>query len=76
MITADPKDFTVDLVTREVRHKSGAAVCFREYQTEAEWRLSRVGSLICPDLFQGLHKDLLAAAKHAAIAAGMKHRKP
>jgi hypothetical protein len=76
MAAGNPKDFTVDLASREVRHKSGAVVSFGEYPTQAQWLLSRVGDIRKPDLFKGLHAELLAGAKTAALAAGMTHQKP
>jgi hypothetical protein len=75
MTMAESKDFIVDLATREVRHGSGAIVSFSEYPTEAQWLVSRVGGISNPEHFQGLHAELLAGAKKAALAAGMTHRK-
>jgi hypothetical protein len=76
MITADPRDFTVNLRTREVRHKSGAIVTFFQYPSYTEWRMADSGSIHNPKLFGGSPRELLRTAKEAALAAGMTHRKP
>jgi hypothetical protein len=72
MTKPDPTDFTVDLVTREVRHKSGAAVSYYEYPEPADW-LSAPGSTLNGHLFDGPLDEL---AKRAALAAGMTHQRP
>ena len=62
MSTIDPKDLTIDVKTRTVRHSSGAEVKFA------------LGSRVVihnGDLFAGPEAELVAAEKRAAIAAGM-----
>jgi hypothetical protein len=76
MISVDPKDLTVDLATRTVRHKAGAMVTFYQYPSESEWLSADVGIIQNPGLFEGSRTELLRAAKEAALIAGMKHRKP
>ena len=62
MSTIDPKDLTIDVKTRTVRHSSGAEVKFP------------LGSRVVVHngyLFTGTEAELVEVAKRAAIAAGM-----
>lgn len=76
MITPNPKDFTVDIGARKVHHKSGAAVSFDEYETESDWLATDVCRVHNPDLFPGPSDEFARGAKEAAIAKGMKCRRP
>ena len=70
-------DFIVDLDDRNVIHKpSKILFSFYEYSNEDDWRSSE--SVVYRDNpdFQGDRMELAAAAKKAAIVAGMKARKP
>ena len=64
MSTIDPKDLTVDVKTRTVRHSSGA---------EVKLPLGSRVVIHNGDLFTftGPEAELVEAAKRAAIAAGM-----
>ena len=77
MMTVNTSDFTVDLAARAVRHaKSGVVVWFYEYENPREWLKADSVNIRNPHLFDGDINDLAAAAKRAALAAGMTHRKP
>jgi hypothetical protein len=75
MLTKD-SDFAVDLEAREVRHSSGVVISFGEYTTEADWLATDAVNLRNPDLFPGDVNELAAAAKRAALAAGMRRTAP
>jgi hypothetical protein len=62
MPSIDPKDLTVDVKTRTVRHSSGA---------EVKLPLGSRVVIHNGDLFTGPEAELVEAAKRAAIAAGM-----
>lgn len=77
MMTVNNNDFTVDLAERAVRHtKSGVVVWFYEYENSGNWLEADSVNIGNPDLFDGDINDLAAAAKRAALEAGMTHRKP
>jgi hypothetical protein len=70
-------DFMVDVRDRTVIHKpSKILFSFYEYRTEDDWETSQ--SVIYRDNpdFTGDRLELAAAAKRAALANGMKARKP
>ena len=72
-----PDDFDVDLSERRVVHKkSGIWFEFYEYANEEDWR--RTDSVIFRDnpRWEGDRRALAAAAKQAAISAGMTARVP
>jgi hypothetical protein len=72
-----PDDFDVDLLERRVVHrKSGIWFEFYEYADEADWL--RTDSVIFRDnpRWEGDRRALAAAAKRAAISAGMTARVP
>ena len=75
MITPDPKDFSVDLSAREVRHKSGAVVSFSEYVSYVDWKTSDSGKIRNADRFEGPDTELLRVAKEVALRSGMTHKK-
>src|SRR5262249_26251643 len=60
--TIDPKELTVDVKTRTVRHGSGA---------EVKLPLGSRVVIHNGELFSGPDAELVEAAKRAAIAAGM-----
>jgi hypothetical protein len=70
-------EFDVDLYERKVTHRpSGIWFSFYEYQNEADWlKTDSVFYRENPD-WDGDRSALAASAKAAAIAAGMKARKP
>jgi len=77
MMTVNTSDFTVDLAERAVRHtRSGVVVWFYEYENPGDLLEADSVNIRNPDLFDGNINDLAAAAKRAALAAGMTHRKP
>jgi hypothetical protein len=76
MLRPDPKDFAVDLVTRRVRHNSGAAVVFPTYLLEVDWLKSESVTIENGGLFRGPEEELAKGALRAALAAGMGHRVP
>ncbi len=68
-----PDDFDVDLSERKVIHKdSGIWFSFYEYPNEDDWE--RTDSVIYRDNpdWVGDRRELAAAAKHAAMARGMR----
>jgi len=69
-------DFAVDLDAREVRHSSGAIVTFREYESRDEWLNSSTAHIRNADRFPGHSTEFVKAAREAAVAAGMAHKKP
>ena len=73
-----PNDqFDVDLFERKVIHKpSGIWFSFYEYQNAADWQ--RTDSVIFREnpAWEGDRRALAASAKAAALAAGMKARRP
>jgi hypothetical protein len=72
-----PDQFDVDLFERKVVHKpSGIWFSFYEYRDEADWK--RSDSVVFRDnpAWEGDRRALAAAAKAAALAAGMKASRP
>ena len=72
-----PRDFMVNLAERRVIHKvSGIWFKFYEYTNEEDWQ--RSDSVIYRDnpAWVGDRAELAAAAKEAAIDAGMTARRP
>jgi hypothetical protein len=70
-------DFDVDLLERRVVHRtSGIWFEFYEYATEEDWR--QTDSVIFRDnpRWEGNRRALAAAAKQAAMSAGMTARVP
>jgi hypothetical protein len=76
MLRPDPKDFSVDLVARRVRHSSGAGVVFPAYEDEATWLKSDTVTIENGELFRGPEVGLAAGALRAALAAGMGYTVP
>jgi hypothetical protein len=69
--------FEVNLLERTVLHKpSGICFSFYEYTTEADWQKTDSVTFRENPYFEGDRMVLAAAAKAAAIAAGMKATKP
>ena len=68
MITADPKDFTVDLTTREVRHKSGASVIFHQQPSESDWLMTDSDCIQNSKLFEGSPRELLTVVGRLSVA--------
>jgi hypothetical protein len=77
-LAAEPNlgDFTVDLATREVRHRSGASVSYYEYLDADDWLSTSGGLTRNAYFFDGSCEEFLKLAKQAALAAGMTHRRP
>ena len=77
MNSLKPEDFDVDLAERRVVHMpSGIEVEFYEYTNEQDWE--RSGSALLRDnpFWPGDRAEIALMAKEAALAAGMKSRKP
>jgi len=70
-------DFEIDLTRRLVTHKpSKIGLSFYEYQTELDWEQSDTVTFRDNPKWPGDRRKLAAAAKVAAVAAGMTARKP
>ncbi|HEX3882995.1 MAG TPA: hypothetical protein VHW66_10075 [Stellaceae bacterium] len=72
-----PDEFDIDLIDRRVVHrKSGIWFEFYEYASEADWLTT--DSVIFRDnpRWEGDRRALAAAAKQAAISAGMTAKVP
>jgi hypothetical protein len=65
-------EWTVDLVGRRVRHRSGAEAHFYRYHSEADWLQSDGVRCHNPYLFEQGQQEFARKAKEVAIKAGMK----
>lgn len=66
-------EWTVDLVARLVRHRSGAEATFYRYLSEEDWLKSDVALCHNPYLFEEGQLEFARRAKEIAVRAGMKH---
>ena len=70
---AEPwNEWTVDLVGRRVRHRSGAEATFYRYHSEADWLQSDSAMCHNPYLFEEGQHEFARKAKAVALQAGMK----
>ncbi len=72
------QDFVVDLSTRTVamREIPACTFSFYEYVDPADWALADTCWVTNPELLPGPVSQFAAAAKRAALIAGMTHHKP
>jgi hypothetical protein len=66
-------DFDVDLKARRVTYKSIVTFSYYRYPDENDWLKAKHANASNDYLFGGCHRDLEAAAKQAAVLAGMRH---
>jgi len=71
------EDFVVDLAERRIVHRpSGIEIEFYEYLNENDWDKSDSVLLRDNPFWPGDRAEIARKAKEAALAAGMRSRKP